>query len=289
MTLRSRLPIRVAVLGGALLPAPASADQLFSLCLAGAKAPASGLAAWSLAPEVVVPLLGVAAAYGLAYARGGIDAEPRRARLHAASFVLGYLLLLAALVSPLCRMAAATASGHMVQHVILVALAPPLLVLGLPARGATTSGSGRLPLATALYGVLIWAWHLPTLYQAALVGVPAHLTMYVSLIMAGLWFWREAIAAWGNPKRAGAAVLALLATFVQTGLLGALLTFSPRAWYPLMASGALSRGLMPMEDQQLAGLIMWVPMGAVYLVAALVLAGRALARVPALGPQRAQG
>ena len=81
----------------------------------------------------------------------------------------------------------------------------------------------------------------------------------------------------------------LLATFVHTGLLGALLSFSPAPWYAIMAPGAIAYGFSPLADQQLAGLIMWVPMGAIYLVAALALAGKALRSLEELSPNRRNG
>lgn len=96
-----------------------------------------------------------------------------------------------------------------------------------------------------------------------------HLAFVASLLGASFWFWHLVIRA--SSQAVGAAALALLATMIHTGMLGALLTFAPRPWYPLMQTGALTWGLLPLEDQQLAGLIMWAPMGVIYLVATLAL------------------
>jgi cytochrome c oxidase assembly factor CtaG len=208
----------------------------------------------------------------------GLTALRRRSEIQAVRpcqityFAAGWLALVVALVSPLCRMAATLAAAHMVQHVILVAVAPPLLVLGTATiLSGVPRGRGRsfaTPLvAGLLYGAAIWFWHAPLPYQAALLSESVHLLMYATLVGAALLFWRSLIATtWLERDRCGGAVLSALATTIHTGLLGALLTFAPTPWYPLLAQRSVSWGLTPLEDQQLAGLTMWVPMGSIYLV-----------------------
>ena len=252
-------------------------QDLRSLCLASrpATTPYDLWTSWSLAPEVVLPLLLILGLYVRRLRRRpGIQAV---SPWQAACFAAGWLALVVALVSPLCRMAATLAAAHMVQHVILVAVAPPLLVLGTssPALRALARGWGRwlaTPLvAGLLYGAAIWFWHAPLPYQAALLSEGIHLLMYAMLIGAALLFWRSLIAAaWQEPDRHGA-MLSALATTIHTGLLGALLTFAPTPWYPLLGPRAAGWGLSALEDQQLAGLIMWVPMGSIYLVGSVVL------------------
>jgi len=265
-------------------------ESLFSLCLAGVSSvPDRIWAAWSLAPETLVPLLLVAALYcfGIARRRRRRAVRGERPWGEAALFMAGICLLIAAWVSPLCRMAATLASAHMLQHVIIVALAPPLLVLGagplvdLIGRQRLMAGSRLIrngPVVTAaLHGIMIWLWHVPALYQAALLSLPMHLAMYGSLLISGLAFWASIIALMcSRSHRIGLAVILLLITMMHTGLLGALLTFSRHVWYPIMSPGSLLWGLAPLEDQQLAGLIMWVPMGAIYLIAALAASALAL-------------
>lgn len=268
--------------------------DLLSLCLApnAAVRPQELWTAWSFAPAVTLPLVLAATVYAVRLARAYAAGDRRLLPGRALMFVGGLLLLTAALVSPLCRLAANLASAHMVQHVILVALAPPLLVLGWlgpPRPQDTRLLHSRVlghPFACAgLYGALIWLWHFPRLYEAALLGTAAHLLMYASLIGVSLLFWRSIVGAARSPVADRAfAIPALLATMLHTGLLGALLTFSPSIWFPLMAPGAVRWGLTPLEDQQLAGLIMWVPMAAAYLVAALWLIGKALASRTAEAP-----
>lgn len=275
---------------GVLLDASAGpAESLLSLCLVGATAltPAAVSSAWSLAPATLFPVLLLPALYVSAVVAGqreGATPSPGQVAL----FVTGWLLLVIALVSPLCRLAAHLAWAHMVQHVILVAFAPPLLLLGtrnvcagptaarMRARAPATWLGGPT-VAGLAYGAAIWFWHVPRLYEAALRDTTLHLMMLGSLLAVAMVFWRSLMVA----ARSGAgATLAtapvLLATLMHTGLLGALLTFSPGLWFPVMAPGALAFGLSPLADQQLAGLIMWVPMGLVYMAAALAMVARGL-------------
>ena len=176
----------------------------------------------------------------------------------------------------------------MIQHTVLVALAPPLIVFAAPVRtiGAglcrttrMTSSSGRRDrqwnrplLAAGAYGILIWFWHAPQTYELALTSAGWHLLYLGSLMLVSLWFWTCVV----RTKATGAAALALLLTMIHTGLLGALLTFASWPLYPIMSGGAIAFGLSPIEDQQLAGLIMWVPMSMIYLISALVVISRGL-------------
>lgn len=267
-----------------------SIDTLASLCLATRPptTPDSLWRDWSLAPALLAPLLLLPVLYALGLRRGR-RRGPRPGAVQASAaqavaFAGAWLLLAIALLSPLCRLAASLASAHMVQHVILVALAPPLLVIG--GTGAALRRAlpllprpGRLPLgptaASILYAAAIWLAHLRPVYEAALLDPFAHLALLLLLLAAALIFWARLAAA------GGAAIPMAAGALVQTGLLGALLTFAPAPWYPLFAGRTQAWGLTLIEDQQLAGLIMWVPMGAVYLAAGLVALGALLGRSPA--------
>jgi len=228
--------------------------SLISLCLAGSAAavPHGLWSAWSFAPQTVLPL---AIAFVL-YARKARSLP----RWQVACFTAGWLVLVLALVSPLCRLSATLVSAHMVQHVLLVAVAAPLVVLGMDLRA-----QGNAMLATATYGLAIWLWHFPPVYAAVLLDATAHTLAYAALIAASLWFWAAVL----NTGLRAAPML--FVTILHTGALGALLTFAGRPWYPILAPGAELWGLAPLVDQQLAGLIMWVPMGTLYLVVALAL------------------
>jgi cytochrome c oxidase assembly factor CtaG len=123
--------------------------------------------------------------------------------------------------------------------------------------------------ATVLHGIAIWVWHIPTLLDATIESSLMHRLQHGSFLMTALFFWWAIIR---RPvKDYGLGAAHVFATMVHTGLLGALLTLAPRIFYPLQTLHAPEFGLTPLEDQQLAGLFMWVPGGAVYLGAGLYL------------------
>ncbi len=227
-------------------------------------------------------------------------------RWEVAAFAGGWLTLALALVSPLHRLGGVLFAAHMAQHELLMVVAAPLLVLGRPiipflwalpiswrrvAGGWSAAGPVSatwtvltLPLmAWAVHAVAVWLWHAPSLYQATLGSEWVHTLQHASFLVTALLFWWALLH--GREGRLGrpAAVIYLFTTAGHTSLLGALLTFSPRLWYPLYDSTTGPWGLTPLEDQQLAGVIMWVPAGLSYLVAALALAATWL-RDPTAGP-----
>jgi putative membrane protein len=243
--------------------------ELTALCLAARPVPPGAFwTAWSLAPAVVLPLL---AAPAWLFA-----ARRRLSPAQSLAFAAGWLALAAALISPLCRLAATTASGHMVQHVLLAVVAPALLAFASP-----RAPRARPAAASAAYAAAIWLSHAPAIYQATLTDGAAHLVQLALLIGASLLFWRSLLAA-----ALGAAMAMALVALAHTGLLGALLTFAARPWYPIFGPGPALWGLTPTEDQQLAGLLMWVPMGGVYLLAGLAVLARWLAPPPAAAGAR---
>jgi cytochrome c oxidase assembly factor CtaG len=266
-------------------------NSVWSLCLSSGNSMGSATIwwSWSIAPIVTLPLL----AFGALYAAGAVRraTEPHDSSAlscETAAAAAAVFLLATTLVSPLCRLSAALASVHMIQHVVLVALVPPLIVVAAPVRtlGAGLRGTTRMIstsgwrerqwnrplLAAGAYGILIWFWHAPATYEFALTSAGWHLLYLGSLILVSLWFWSCVV----RTTSIGAAALALLLTMVHTGLLGALLTFAPWPLYPIMSGGAIAFGFSPIQDQQLAGLIMWVPMGMIYLLSALILISRGL-------------
>lgn len=170
-------------------------------------------------------------------------------------------------VSPLCALSSALFSARTVHHLLLMLVAAPLIARALPvqARG--------LILATAAQAVVLWAWHAPAAYGAALSHDGTYWAMQASLLGAAVWFWSALRGATTPAVLAG-----LLATLVQTGLLGAILTFAPDAVYAPHLLGTAPWGITPLEDQQLAGLIMWVIGAGAYLVAALAALGARMRR-----------
>ncbi|MFE8646128.1 cytochrome c oxidase assembly protein [Sphingomonas sp. NCPPB 2930] len=251
-------------------------SDLLSLCLLGRMPalPGTWMAAWSLAPAWVLPLL-VWLAVALRRPSGrGRAAMATPAVAGRPLWIAGWCLLAVALVSPLCRLAATLVSGHMAQLLVLSVAAPLLLAIGgsAPARhGARPPGTGLVP-ATLAYAAVLWLRHLPALYDAVLASPWVHVAVVALVVASGLWFWHAVLQA----GRAGAggtgrAVLALVATTAHTGLLGALLTFAPTPFYPLQAGGAAGWGLSALEDQQLAGMLMWVPGSLAYLATGIAL------------------
>jgi putative membrane protein len=175
-------------------------------------------------------------------------------------------VLVLAFVSPLCALSAALFSARVVHHLLLVAVAAPLIALAWPAR-ATRAITPLFLIAT----VVLWAWHLPQAYNAAMANVGAYWLMQATLLGSATAFWRAVLAP-GQP--AGQAGLAILGAYMQMGLLGALLTFAPDALYAIHQTAPLAWGFTPLADQQLGGIIMWVPAGLPYAVLGLLVARR---------------
>ncbi len=216
------------------------------------------------------------------------------------AFLGGIAVVFAALVSPLDALSGQLASAHMVQHLLLMMVAAPLFVVGAPSqvllRGLSplwqrAIGAGRRRLnrlgfrglwqpqvAWVMYAAVMWLWHLPSLYDAALRNPVLHDVQHLSFFGAAILFWRPLL----EPARRrrlhpAAAVLYLFTTSLQASALGIFLTFAPRAWYSYAGTTA-AWGFTPLEDQQLAGLIMWMPACLVYALAAIAVFGVWLAR-----------
>ena len=254
------------------------------------------LTAWSFDPFVILGLVLSAGLYVVGLRRlwkkAGTGSGIRK--WEAAAFAGGWTVLAIAMVSPLHRLGEVLFSAHMAQHTLIIGLAAPLLILGrplvpalfaVPMRWRRAVGDAAhnptvraiwltitmASIAWLLHAVALWVWHLPGPYQTTLTSDFMHSLQHVSFLATALLFWWALIHGRGARMGYGAAILYLFTTAVHTGGLGALLTFSNRPWYPSYAAGSEAWGLTPMEDQQLAGLIMWVPAGLSYVVAALLL------------------
>ncbi|HST54134.1 MAG TPA: cytochrome c oxidase assembly protein [Pyrinomonadaceae bacterium] len=256
--------------------------------------------AWSFEPGVVVAL----ALSGWLYWRGvrRLWREPSSAagrrlgvqRCEVWCYVGGWASLLVALVSPLHAWGRVLFSAHMTQHEVLMLVAAPLLVLGRPlvpmlrampvgwARtlgGVSKSGCWQAvwrvitkPLAAwVIHAVALWVWHVPVLFQAVLEHEWVHTAQHLSFFLSALLFWWALIHGRQGVLGYGAGVLYLFTTALHSGLLGALITFAGGVWYPAYEGLTASWGLTALEDQQLGGLIMWIPAGLVYVFAGLAL------------------
>jgi cytochrome c oxidase assembly factor CtaG len=252
--------------------------------------------AWSFEPLVIFSLLLSAAAFAVGVNRLW-HASPKCQAIkswEALCFVGGWLALFVALVSPLHAWGQVLFSAHMTQHEILMLVAAPLLVLSRPlvpilwalplkwsrrfgdtSKIAWIKSSWRVltvPLvAWAVHAIALWTWHIPFLFEAVLHNEWVHTAQHLSFLVSALLFWWSLIHGHQGVMGYGAAVLYLFTTSVHSGILGALITFAGSAWYPSYVGLTTCWGLSPLEDQQLGGLIMWIPAGLVYVMAGLAL------------------
>jgi putative membrane protein len=249
--------------------------------------------AWNLDPVLVAGFLLAA----LAYRRGRTGGPRRDIDSWRASCFAGALVALGvALLSPLDALSGALASAHMVQHMLLVLVAAPLLALSAPSgtllRGsplAVRRASGRWrrrlrlthrtlravghPAAVWLLHVgVLWFWHAAVPYDAALHSAPLHILEHASFLVTAVLFWHAVIGTRSRERVSkGLGALLVFAMAMQSVFLSLLLTFARTPWYSGYAETTTPWGLEPLADQQLAGVIMWIPAGAVYLVTALTL------------------
>ena len=215
------------------------------------------------------------------YLLGCRRVPPRRA--DAACFHLALLLAVVAIFGPLDDWAETSAAWHMTQHMLFILVIGPLAAAARPLpQWRSVLGragqslwnpllrSARHPGALALlHGAVIWVWHVPRLYQLALDNLWWHAIEHACFLLSAWLFWWAVLRA--PPRQAPQALLAVLLTLMHTGLLGALLTFAPVSFYGDARS---------LADQQLAGLLMWVPGGVLYLLGAGWVAWRWLGRAP---------
>jgi putative membrane protein len=187
------------------------------------------------------------------------------------SFGAALVVLAVAFVSPLCAASSALFSARVVHHVLMVAVAAPLLALAWPARRTAAPAIG-LPLLLAT-GAL-YLWHAPPLYDLALADDGVYWLMQLSLLGSATLFWRAVLAPQAAPALA---VLAIVASAALMGLLGALLSFAPEPLYLAHRIAPLAFGLSALEDQRLGCLIMWVPALLPYAALAAFTARRWLA------------
>lgn len=225
-----------------------------------APVPSELLSRWNFDPALLLVL----AALPLLYFRA-----LRAAERAPAAFWGAWGLAVLLFVSPFCALTSALFSARTVHHLLIVIVLAPLVVLALPRLRIAGAGALWVTLQAAVF----WAWHAPAAYSAALSNDAVYWSMQLSMIGTAVLFW-----AWIRNASMISAVAGLLATMVAMGLLGALLTFAGSALYVPHFETTLPWGLGALEDQQLAGLVMWAPGGGFYLAAAVLLASRWLRR-----------
>ncbi len=211
-----------------------------------------------------------------------------------ASFAAGWAAVLLALASPLDRLSDILFSAHMTQHELLILVGAPLLVLSRPlvafmhavsparrqkAQHAMSAGavatSWRVlthPVAiVGIHGAVIWAWHAPVLFEWALRNELVHTVQHLMFFVTAALFWWALIHGRYGRMGYGVSVIFVFVTAMHTGLLGVLFTFARVPWYPLHESRTVAWRVSALEDQQLAGLIMWVPSGVLFMLLGLAL------------------
>jgi cytochrome c oxidase assembly factor CtaG len=279
-------------------------------CLAAVLVPGAALAhggdanllPWSFEAWVVAPLAVFAGLFtlGMWRLRGRSEHGGARRR-QSVLFAAGWLITALALTSPLHAAGSFSFAAHMVEHELLMLAGAPLLVLGrpLPVMLWAFPHGIRRPLgravlkpvirtpwlaltspvaATALQALALWLWHAPALFGLALASERWHVVQHLSFVLTALLFWSAMLEDGRLRRNAMAAVGALFFTALVSGALGALMAFSASPWYAGYAAlGITPFGLTPVQDQQLAGLLMWIPGGLVHAGAALAIVARLLA------------
>lgn len=254
---------------------------------------------WAIDPWILTPLVIAGFLYGRGLRRLSRRAQTSRPVVAKRAFFywVGWLTLAAALLSPLHWLAEQLFTFHMIEHEIIMAISAPLIVIaqpaglflwGLPDRlrrragRAMRKGSMRIVWrwlsggtnATLLHAVAIWAWHAPVLFDAAVSDITLHRVQHLSFFATAILFWWSIF--WRSNH--GVAAWHLLLTMLHTGALGALIALAPRVLYLEQTHAAGIWGLTPLEDQQLAGMVMWIPAGTIYAGAALAMVALWIAR-----------
>jgi putative membrane protein len=256
-------------------------------------------ATWTYDPWILVPLY----TSGLLYYFGTMKIWRRaghgRGVRHwqAGCFWSGWLLLALALTSPLHWLGERLFVAHMVEHEVIMVMAAPLLAVARPigaflwalppairkSLGSLTKSAPlsrvwvvlRDPLvATVLHAMVLWAWHMPQLFNLVLVYITMHRLQHATFFLSAVLFWWSLFFGPMRHRAYGASVAWLFVTNLQTAALGILITLAREPWYPQQTAFASAWSLTPLQDQQLAGLVMWVPAGFVYTGIALYFAAR---------------
>jgi putative membrane protein len=244
--------------------------------------------AWSFEPWVVSGLLLTIIIYALGLRR--MRTKVLKSQL--ICFIAGMTALALTLLSPVHKLGSELFSVHMTQHELLMLVVAPLLVFGrpgIPMLWALPFAS-RVKLAQIvrwsflekiwmliaapfsvwmIHGIALWLWHVPVFYQATLDHELVHAAQHTTFLGTALLFWWALFYGSRGRMAYGTAVAYVFTTAVHTSVLGALLTCSSKLWYPAYIGRTDAWGLTALQDQQLGGLIMWVPAGLVYIALGL--------------------
>lgn len=252
------------------------------------------LLSWSVEPAVVVPVVVAATLYLRGWTKLARRMPERFGARRPVAVVAGLAIVMLALASPLDALGHRLLLAHMIQHLLLMVVAPPLLWMGAPVapmllglprrlRRSVAIGLASTPVrqltraladprvSWAAFVVAFWAWHVPALFDLALRSDSWHHVEHACFFATALLFWRPVISPW--PGRSSwprwAMVPYLVLAEVQNGMLAAILTFSDRVIYSAYASAPRPWNLSALEDQAIAGVIMWVPGSLAFLLPVL--------------------
>jgi cytochrome c oxidase assembly factor CtaG len=247
---------------------------------------------WTLDPILLVPLGLTLLIFVAGWRR--LSKRTTKSLSGTGLFLSGWTVLTLSLVSPLHEAGERSFTMHMIEHELIMLVATLLLAssnaggilawgLRRPLRLAL-GGRWKSPLtalwkrltepvtATVVQGVVMWVWHAPVLFDRALDSSGWHIAQHASFFLSSLLFWWAMLHPRGRSAGYGVSAACLFVTSLVGGALGALMSFSQSPWYPdYAAMGMTGIGLDPVDDQRLAGLIMWIPGGLVHGIAALVM------------------
>jgi putative membrane protein len=249
--------------------------------------PVPGNVPWNLDP-ILCAMLALGAALYFVARRSSRVAPAQHEQIF---FAFGWTILALALVSPICNLSVALFSARVGQHMIISLVAAPLLVLGradvmllqaagLPRNVPNAAEACAAPLAFAF---ALWVWHAPAPYDATFASHLIYWTMHVTLFVAAVSLWRVLLRS--VPQRPLSALVASAFSGAQMCALGVLFTFASRPLFAVHAGTTWPWGWTQMQDQQLGGLLMWVPAGMIFTLHALAVLGLFLAQLERRGCQ----
>jgi putative membrane protein len=221
------------------------------------QAPLPDGAVWNLDPLLITALL--------VWLLTSLSAMQARQAGRRTAFAAGWLVAAIALISPLCNLSVALFSARISQHMILTLVAAPLVAYGYFGVGKTRRTWGGATSAVASFAFLLWVWHAPIAYDATFTSDAVYWLMHVSLFTSATLVWRVLL----STQNLAITLFASVATGAQMSALGALLALTSHALYAVHALTTGPWGLSPLSDQQLGGLIMWIPGGLILTAHAL--------------------
>lgn len=247
---------------------------------------------WNIATAITLTILALLYVAGLTRLWRRDAGRHTIRKWQAAAFFAGLGSAAIALLSPLDRWSDVLFSAHMAQHEILMLISAPMMVAGRPFIVVLWSlGAGGREVAASLvkraspawelltgpvtvlvfHALVLWVWHVPALFEAALHSEGVHVVQHLGFFLTAALFWWALLHGRYGRLGYGVAVLYVFATAMHTQILGALLTFGLRVWYPTHAARTAAAGVNAIDDQQFAGVLMWIPFGVVFLFIALAL------------------